>query len=333
MNKYDVIVDTLSLDSMFLLAKNGFLIKKNIGFCRVTRLGRVLINIKYMVSSNFEQIHQPLNVYQQGQKTLAVKREELLSMLMSQEIPDAVYSLAEALKVSKDKVIESYKVHLWNAYYHQSEAVVRSASESSVVVLNMPPIFRKGVASDNCIYYNSRIDRTKVVSRDGYKYDDQYDLNKTSYIILMGLMSYTLSLLSVPISLIFNRTKTKPKDIAVQVLRNNIDRSKKNDLFWMNDNTLIDHTLLISNNKYKCFLSACDMSNINISKRDVNRFSWLLNYHFLRGYLSTFGSFLKISRLLLSNGCLNIFSLGLVNFLIYKSIFNLYQTKVFISNH
>ena len=333
MKKYDVIVDTLSLDSIFSLAKNGLLFNKNIGFCRVTRLGKILINIKYLIGSTFEQIHQPLNSCQHGLKTLAVKREELLSILMKQEIPDAVYDLSETLKVSKDKVVESYRVHLWNAYYHQSEAIVRSANEACAVVLNMPSVFKNNIVENNCTYYNNRIDRTKIICRDGYMYDDQYDINRVSYIVLMGFLSYVLSLLSTPISLIFYRTNPLPKDIAVQVLRKNIDRSKKSDLFWMDDDKLIDHTLLVSNNKYKCFSNACNISNINISKKSINQFSWLLNYRFIGEYLSTFGSFLKMSKLLFKYDYLNIFFPNLLNFFIYRSIFKLYQTKVFISNH
>ena len=333
MKKYNVIVDTLSLDSIFSLAKNGLLFNKNIGFCRVTRLGKMLINVKCITGSVFSQIDQPLNSFRHNQKTLSIKREELLSLLMRQDAPDAVYDLAKVLKVSKDKVAESYIVQLWKAYYHQSEAVVRSIDESCCAIINIPLAFRNKILGDNCICYNNWIDRTRIVDRDGYIFDSQYDIGSVSITILTGLLSYIILLLILPISMIFFRSTPYVKSVAVQVLRNNIDRSKKNDLFWMNGDRMLESTLLISATKFRCFFSACNISNINISKKNIDIFSWFLNYSLVLKYLATFGTFFKVSKLLLFHRCLSVFFPHLLNFFIYRSIFQSYQTKVFVSNH
>ena len=134
----------------------------------------------------------------------------------------------------------------------------------------------------------------------------------------------------------FTREKYLKKDIAVDVSRRHIDRSNKSDLFWMNDDALIEDTLLIKNMESTLIGDALKIPSIGYGLRMLvkpGEKHFLFDKRICKIFLYTFINCLQFIKVIFNKPEGYLLLSCIYKVFICKAIFNAYSIKLFISTN
>lgn len=330
MNK--LVIDLLCLDSVvILLKKNLYKEYQEIYFCRETRIGAGLKNlIRRRVE--LKQLHLE-NESDKVQAKLINHRYQLLDKLLRSVKSGRLEKLSRLLKVCPDKTMESYKVFSWKDCFYPSEAASWASYLKADVIINRSFVdnsFGKIRAT-----YRQLSDGSKVIARAGYLFETAYRKENTIKAVILTLLGYLIALVMMPMNVL--KKKNDPKEILVQVIRNNVDINKKSDLFWLSSVRVFNRILLVTRNKVNLVGNSSKVENLALESNFIQGLKkekyCFRNKDFCINYLKTALIYLRVLFFCLVKRESHSFILWLKDVFLFQTAFKTYKAKVFISNH
>jgi hypothetical protein len=238
--------------------------------------------------------------------------------------------IAHTLGIEDYKVKSSYKVHLWDAYFHQIEAILRSNHLGCAVLCREVVPFPVSLHPE-IFTYKKILDHSQIIPRNNYWNDQIYDVKSKYISIFKTFILYVFALLIFPFTFFY--PKKQQYNIAVQTLRKNVDLKSKSDLFWMNDNKLFSKTVLLFNNEHNKHGETKNIEAISLNiKHLFKKNIFFYNKYICQELLKSFFKFCKLSLLIVKEPHALVFVPYIFNVFKFNAVLKALDIKVFISN-
>ena len=332
-----LVLDLLCLDSMVIILLKGYIKEYDrIGYCRTTWLGSAVLKIlPTRFSRIFKHYIDPFNEIHDESNVGSV-REVMVGELMNTVSMTIASKLSKLLKVDRNKLEDTYKVQTWDAYFHQTEAILRAKhSKYDVLCWEVLPFPVNLCGEVKC--YRRRIDFSKIIPRKNYNSSELcYDIRNRWFIVTRELLTYLAALAIYPISALFYRKEVEKRDVIVDVTRRCVDRNNKSDIFWMDKDSYVDKTLLLKNTPSRQVGVAKNIPSIGYSPSKIwtsKECFFLLNHTICNHYLKSFKLYCLLLMSIFNSKEGQLLLFGTMRLFKCKAIIEAYSAKVLVSNH
>jgi hypothetical protein len=320
-----------------LIWKKEYRNRSEIRYCRETVLAEKIKRIlpaKY--KSKLKQYVEDMNDEYIDGTRLSVLAVHYVRKVASEIDVAPTLKLSKVLSVTNAKLESLYRSHASRMSLYYVEALLRGKSADCDVLVN--DFFDLGDLvgiGGEVVKYNRYIDISNIKSRKGFVRDEgDSPFSYLSVLASFSIYAYYIFALLSSLKKFFIRSKDLKKDVAVQVLRNNLDFKSKNDLYWLDSSDFLNRVLLIENREVKHCSDLSDTAYIRVGYRKgaISSSNAINDSRVASSFLKSFMLSLKIYACLIQSPQLRVLFPGLIQCLLYKSVFEAYSTKVFITN-